>query len=249
MLDVIVVSTHAIAAGVWIGGLAWLLLRLRAVPRGAWASLVGRFSMVAAAALFVVLATGVARALAEIGAPADLVRTSFGVALLVKLGLVAVLVALGAHNRLRVLPALTSEPRAADPPAAARFSRVSRVELTAAAAVLAATAVLTGLSPGAATAVAARAAARPLVATATDGATVAVRLTVTPGRAGDNAFVARILRYGSATPAPASGVTLECTLPSHPGIGAALVLARSDAGTWTGHGLQLSWPAPGGSKP
>ena len=236
-LDIAVVSAHAIAAGVWIGGLAWLLLCLRGRPRAAWAPLVGEFATVAAVALVVVVATGLARAIAELGAPADLVRTSFGVALLVKLGFVAVLVALGAFNRLRVVPALAGRTATG-----ARFRRVSRVELATAAAVLAATAVLTGLAPGAATATAARPAPRPLVATASDGATVTVTLTVTPGRAGDNAFVARLVRYGTTAPAAARGVTLECTLPSHPGIGAALVMRRAGGGTWTGRGLQLSLP-------
>jgi copper transport protein len=235
-LDLAVVSAHAVAVGVWIGGLAWLLLCLRGRPRPAWAPLVRDFSAVAAVALVVVLATGVVRALAELGPPADLVRTSFGIALLVKLGFVVVLVALGAHNRLRVVPALAGEPGAG-----ARFGRVSRAELVTAAAVLAATAVLTGLAPGASTAAASRSTAQPLVASASDYATtLTVTLTVTPGFVGEDRFVARVVRYGTTTPAPARSVTLEFTLPSRPGVGASLVLARRAPGTWAGSGLQLS---------
>ncbi|HUK76821.1 MAG TPA: CopD family protein, partial [Thermoleophilia bacterium] len=236
--DIAVVSVHAVAAGVWIGGLAWLLLCLRGRPRPAWAPLVRDFSAVAAVALAVVLATGLLRALAELGSPAGLVRTSFGVALLVKLGFVAALVALGAHNRLRVVPALVGEPGAG-----ARFGHVSRAELVTAAAVLAATAVLTGLAPGASTAAAARPSPQRVVVSASDYATtVTVELTVTPGIVGANRFVAQVDRYGTTTPAPARSVTLEFTLPSHPGIGAALVLRSAGPGAWTGRGLQLSLP-------
>ena len=92
-------------------------------------------------ALVVVLVTGVTRGLVEVGSPANLFDTGYGIALLVKIGLVVVLVALGALNRFRAVPALW---RGAGVRA---FTLNSRGELVVAAAVLAATALLSGLAP------------------------------------------------------------------------------------------------------
>jgi copper transport protein len=235
-LDLAVQWLHVTAVGVWIGGLAWLLLGLRGVSRAEGARRVRAFSTVAGVALVVVLSSGVARAAAELGTPGDLVHTSFGVALLVKLALVAVLVALGALNRYRVVPALAGEPGAAR-----AFGRAARAELVVAAAVLAATAVLSGLAPGSLSSAAAGGNPASVVVVATDHAqTLTVRLTVTPGRAGANTFAVRVDRYGTTTPAPARAVTLDFTLPSHVGVGANLALRRGADGVWGGHGLQLA---------
>jgi copper transport protein len=238
LLDLAVQGAHVTAVGVWIGGLVWLLLGFRGASRAERARRVHAFSTLAGVALAVVLATGVARALAEVGPLGDLVHTSFGVALLVKLALVAVLVGLGAVNRFRVVPALAGE---AAPSAARAFARVSRAEIVAAAAVLAATAVLSGLAPGSHAATAAGAASRATVVVAGDQAkTLTVRLTVSPGLAGGNAFAVRVDRYGTDTPAPVGAVTLGFTLPSHVGLGATLALRRGADGVWRGRGLQLS---------
>ncbi len=242
LLDLAVQWLHVTAVGVWIGGLAWLLLGLHGASRAERTRRVRAFSTVAGVALAIVLASGVARAAAELGTPGDLVHTSFGVALLVKLALVAVLVALGALNRYRVVPALAGESPAPGEPGAARaFGRVARSELVVAAAVLAATAVLSGLAPGSLSSAAAGSGPGSVVVVAADHAqTLTVHLTVTPGRAGANAFAVRVDRYGTATPAPARAVALDFTLPSHVGVGANLALRHGADGVWRGRGLQLS---------
>ena len=228
---------HATAAGVWIGGLVWLLLGLRRRERADQARLARRFSAVAAVALGIVLATGVARAVPEVGTPGDLLRTSFGAALLAKIVLVFVLVSLGAANRYRVMPALNGGEEAAR-----KFRWVSRGEIVVAAGVFGATAVLTGLAPSAFTAAAGKAAAsqRVVVSAGDYASSVAVRLTVSPGNVGRNVFVARVDRYGTSEPAPARSVELAFSLPAHPGLGSSLVLRRTAGGSWTGAGLQLS---------
>ena len=275
LLDLAVQWVHVTAVGVWIGGLAWLLLGLRGTSPAERARRVRGFSTVAGVALVIVLASGVARAAAELGTPGDLVHTSFGVALLVKLALVAVLVGLGAFNRYWVVPALAGEPapageatlagesRAAREPApagaaeagesavresdaresgAARaFGRTARVELVVAAAVLAATAVLSGLAPGSLSAAAAGGRPASVAVVASDHAqTLTVRLTVAPARAGANAFAVRVDRFGTTTPAPARAVALDFTLPTHIGVGANLALRRGADGVWRGRSLQLS---------
>jgi copper transport protein len=78
---------HMLAAGVWVGGLVWLLLGLRGLDGPARASAVRRFSQLAFAAVAVIAVTGVLRAVPELGSLGALTSTSFGVALLVKTAL------------------------------------------------------------------------------------------------------------------------------------------------------------------
>ncbi len=132
---------HMMGVGVWIGGLAWLLLGLRSEQGPQRADSVRRFSTIATLALAAVLVTGVVRAIGEV-APSRLFTTSYGLTLLVKVALVVVLVALGAVNHYRMVPAVSRDARMLRP-----FSLNSRGELIVAAAVLGATAVLAGLAP------------------------------------------------------------------------------------------------------
>ncbi len=141
-LNVVVQWVHMMAVGVWVGGLAWLLVGLRGADPPVRARAARAFSRVATLALVVVLASGGARALVELGAPGELLSSSYGAGLLVKVGLVVVVVALGAVNHFRLVPALATGGVTYRP-----FRINARVELVIAAGVLAATAVLVGLSP------------------------------------------------------------------------------------------------------
>jgi copper transport protein len=87
LLNVTDLWLHMLAAGVWVGGLVWLLLGLRGLDGPARASAVRRFSQLAFAALAVISVTGLLRAVNEVGSLGALTSTSFGVALLVKTGL------------------------------------------------------------------------------------------------------------------------------------------------------------------
>jgi copper transport protein len=95
---------HMLAAGVWVGGLVWLLLGLRNLDRAERASAVRRFSQLAFAAVAVIAVTGVLRAVPEVGSLGALVSTSFGVVLLVKTGLFAALMGTAWRNRYRLVP-------------------------------------------------------------------------------------------------------------------------------------------------
>ncbi|KNB49050.1 FixH family protein [Streptomyces caatingaensis] len=89
---------HLLAAGVWLGGLAALLAALRAddaLPREA----VRRFSRLAFAAVCVLVVTGLYQAWRQVGTWSALTGTDYGRRLLVKVCLVAVLVALAASSR------------------------------------------------------------------------------------------------------------------------------------------------------
>jgi copper transport protein len=95
---------HMLAAGVWVGGLVWLLLGLRGLSGAERASAVGRFSQLAFAAVALLAVTGVLRAVPEVGSLGALVSTSFGVVLLIKSSLFVVLMGLAWRNRYRLVP-------------------------------------------------------------------------------------------------------------------------------------------------
>ena len=130
-------GAHVLAAGVWVGGLGWLLAGLHQSGRVGRAV---RFSRLATGGLAVVATTGLWRALDELGGWSALWQTGWGRTLAVKAGLVGLLVAGGAYNRWRAIPALAGT--------AAPLGRGLRVELAAGACVLAATGLLATLGPG-----------------------------------------------------------------------------------------------------
>ncbi|MCX6364065.1 MAG: copper resistance protein CopC, partial [Actinobacteria bacterium] len=176
-VNVAVQWVHMTGIGVWVGGLAWLLLGIRGTTKPARAGAVGAFSRVATVTLVVVLATGVARGLVEVGSLDNLLTTRYGVTLLIKVGLVTVVVALGALNHFRWVPLLKTKDSAAR-----SFRMSSGGELAVAAAILAATAVLSGLAP-ASSAVASTAtptAAGTTVSGSDYATTVRAHLTVSP---------------------------------------------------------------------
>jgi copper transport protein len=95
---------HAMGVGVWIGGLAALLVGIRGAPGEASARAVRRFSTVAGVAIVVVGVTGLIRAGVEVASLEALTASLFGRLVLVKIGLLTTLAALGALNRYRNLP-------------------------------------------------------------------------------------------------------------------------------------------------
>ena len=97
------VAVHAVAAAVWCGGLAALALTV--THRGQWARVLPRFSALALLCVVVLLLSGVAGALAVLGAPSQLWTTGYGRLLLAKVAVAAALVALGWRHRTVWLPA------------------------------------------------------------------------------------------------------------------------------------------------
>lgn len=227
---------HLVSVGAWVGGLVWLLVAMRRGDPGQGPGLARRFSSVAAVTLAVIVVSGSVRALDEVGAWDGLVDTSFGVALLVKLGLFAALVALGARNRFRHLPAAS----------ASRIDGLRRGvlgEVAIAAGVLGAAAVLAGLAPSASVAAASRAGPPPaLTVTGNDYATsVRVRLLVNPGSAGPNRFDSTVEDYDSGEPVPAESVSLRFRLNDRPEVAEAMLeLTRDPDSHWRGSGNALS---------
>ena len=241
-LDVALQGLHLVAVGVWIGGLAWLLLATRSLQGLERVAAVRRFSFVAAIALAVVVLTGAVRAVDELGgvhAIRGLLHTSFGITLIVKVALVAGLVALGARNRYVNVPGVTEGTK---PMRSLR--RTVAVEVAVAAVILAATGVLSEFPPASTVAAAAAkpTTAAQVVVTGSDFATTTrVRLTVTPGTVGPNRFEARVTDYDTGRPIPATRVSLRFSLPGRPDLGTPVLdLGRAGPGLWVGQGTVLS---------
>jgi copper transport protein len=231
---------HLLAVAVWIGGLVWLLAGIASFPRAETGRLAVRFSRLATWSLLIVGLSGLERAAQELGGWGHLLTTSFGRALDVKLGLFAVLAALGAVNHFRVVPAL-----AAGNGRPARLGRTVRGELVLAGGVLLAAALLSELPPGAAGSGARPPAPPPPAAVRASGAdyTTSVRVTlqVSPGSAGPNRFVATVADYDTGRPLAADHVRLSAALPARPDVAATEVdLTHAADGSWHGQGSVLS---------
>jgi copper transport protein len=231
---------HLLAVGVWVGGLAWLLLGTRSSDPSVRGG-VGRFSFIAGIALAVVAVTGIVRAIDEIGgvgAWRRLFETSFGITLLIKVALFAGLMALGARNRYVNVPSVVQRGERVR-----SLRRTVAGEVALAVGIFGVTGVLTQLPPAAHVEAAAPRRAQ-VVVTGSDFATsVRVRLTIMPGTVGPNHFEARIVDYDTGEPLQASSVSLKFDLPSHPELGTpSLDLSRAAPGMWMGEGTPLSMP-------
>jgi copper transport protein len=233
-IQIVLQGGHFAAVGTWIGGLAWLVGGIR---RGLEASRLRRFSSIAAWGLLVVVVTGFLRATDELGGFGWLLRafdTDYGTTLVLKLAIVAPLVGLGAVNRFRNV-------RRFDDLGERPLRRTVAGELVLAGAVLAMTGVLTGLPPQVEPPAPPPRAPAPLVVSGSDFATTTrVRLEISPGTVGANAFVAAITDFDTGEPIDARRVTLDFSLPDRPEVSSTLELERGDDDTWQAGATTLS---------
>ncbi len=148
---------HVLAMAVWVGGVVLLLLALPAATRllppehrtSLLAAVVARFSTLALCAVAVLVATGTVQAILDLHALDDLLHTAFGRAILVKIGLLAGLIGLGAWNSRRARPRLEALAASGAGPGAAGVGlrRSLRAELVLMLAVLAVTSALVSYAP------------------------------------------------------------------------------------------------------
>ncbi|MFE4262953.1 copper resistance CopC/CopD family protein [Streptomyces sp. NPDC056883] len=89
---------HLLAVAVWLGGLTALLVALHKVP-GIERTAIRRFSTVAFTSVVVLACTGTYQAWRQVGSWSALTGTDYGRLLLVKIGLVAVIVAIAYTSR------------------------------------------------------------------------------------------------------------------------------------------------------
>lgn len=97
------VAVHALAAAVWCGVLAALVLTV--THRGQWARVLPRFSQMSLACVGVLLVAGVTGAVVRLASPAELWSTGYGRVLAAKVVVTATLLVLAWRNRSNWLPA------------------------------------------------------------------------------------------------------------------------------------------------
>lgn len=145
-LQLIADSAHLLAAGAWLGGLPALLmvLRQRALSKPAVATVVRRYSVLGLITVSVLLLTGLINAWNLVDDIAPLFGTPYGRALLLKIALLLPLLAIAAHNLLRLGPALRKDGA---PAARRHLQRNVTAEIGLGLAVLAIVGVLGVLPP------------------------------------------------------------------------------------------------------
>ena len=235
---------HVAAVGLWLGGLVALLVELRGSATPAEGELARRFALLAGFGIGIVAVTGALRAVADIGSIDALVSTDFGRLILLKVGLLVPIAALGALNHFRNVPRAGHELRP--------LRRAGSTELALGAVALLVASILVNIAPPSEVAAAdagqgasqanPAAAAVPLTVTGSDfGTSVRLVLTVSPGTVGSNDFTVRVADYDTGAPVDATAVRLSFSLASRPDIGAStLDLARRGTGVFAGTGANLS---------
>ncbi|MGH2855765.1 MAG: copper resistance protein CopC, partial [Solirubrobacteraceae bacterium] len=117
-------ALHVLAASVWVGGIACLLLALPAATRQLerpdrsrlLLAVLARFSPLALAAVIAIAVTGVVQAYIDVRSVSGLLHTTYGALILAKTALLLALIGLGWVNRGRVLPALKRLAGSGSPP-------------------------------------------------------------------------------------------------------------------------------------
>jgi copper transport protein len=187
---------HVASMSVWLGGLVMLVAAVPApaaelaLPerRRLVRETVSRFSLVALVAAVALAASGIVEAMLEIRHVSDLVATGYGRAVLAKALLLGALVALGAVNRRRLVPALGYAIPSDEEPEGlwGALRRNVKVEVALVAAALAVTALLVSFAPPADTGGTTAAASQGRVSGRTTIGDTTLRYTVDPARAGLN---------------------------------------------------------------
>ena len=229
-LSILLQWVHILAGGLWVGGLAALILVVSAIPSAGRGRVLERFAVISIVCLMVIAATGVVRSVAAIGSWQGLVTTLYGGLVLAKVGLILVLALLGVANRLN--SARSSAP-------VKGFTRIASVQVVAAVAALALSATLVNVAPPSATALA-FSGPTPLVATGSDGNTLRVRLEVSPGLAGYNNFTVALTDYSTGSPINDATVTLGFLYGAGTIGGSALELTPAGQGLFSANGANLA---------
>ncbi|MEP7215173.1 MAG: CopD family protein [Anaerolineaceae bacterium] len=225
---------HAISAVFWIGAVLGVALSARLAGRSApYRRLMPRFAVLASTMVFVLLATGTLSAFVEIDVVDRLSSTRYGVTLLVKLGLLAPLLAVASYNarwgRARLEAGGTREPR--------RFIRTAGAEVILGLGVFLAASFLTQTSV-------AKSVSEPGGSKPFDQAyqlpELNVRLNVDPNATGLNKYRVT-LTDRSAQPVEADRVRLTFRYQDDQTVGpSTLILARVDSGIYLGQGPYLT---------
>jgi putative copper resistance protein D len=142
---------HLVGASLWAGTVTAAVLIVfhstRGIDAAAFNALARRLSQLATVALLLVLATGVYNTWEKLLSIKSLWQTDYGHILLLKIGLVGIMIALGAINRFVHLNRLSAGGSPDNTTVQRRFMRLLRVEAVTALAVFIAAAILINTLP------------------------------------------------------------------------------------------------------
>jgi len=205
---------HLAAMAAWLGGLIPLAIALRAAQRDAagefpLATLIPRFSRLAASCIVILTLTGVYNYLIHVNGLDLLAATTYGRALLVKLGLFGVLLLSGGLN----LFILSRRLRTSGNRLARAFGRSVRGELVAGALLLLAVGVMTSVAPS--NTAWEEHERQGIAQVATVGA-VDLTLRIAPAQIGDNEIAVDVVDRRPGAQAAASKVLLRFNMLGHP---------------------------------
>ena len=226
-----------LAGACWAGGLLLLVLLLRERRGHPPVAEARRYSNMAVTAIGIVVASGIIRAVAELGglgALGDTLQTSYGRTLAIKVAVVLAVLGVGAYNRTRRgAPAGDGPPTAA--PSRGRGARRHRRDP-------AADRHPDELRPARGTAPAsAGAPANTVVITGSDFATtIDVTVSVTPAQPGPNLFRADVTAYGTDQAVGADAVTIRMRSVTRPELPASTLALRPDGDRWVAQALDPS---------
>ncbi|MBM2812654.1 MAG: Cytochrome c protein [Chloroflexi bacterium] len=212
-------SIHLFAVTTWIGGLGyllatiWLLVKSPATGERLrlGAHLVPRFSTMAAMCVATLLFTGLYQTWLHVGSVPALTGTSYGQALIVKLGLIFPLLALGGVNLLLLSPRLRAASRddLGQGEVLRRLRQTVASEVTLSVLMLLAVSVMTNLQP------ARDAFAAQGISRSAQGDGIVAEVRVRPGLAAINRFDVYVTDRSGRPIVDAEKVALDLTMLTH----------------------------------
>jgi copper transport protein len=258
-------TVHLAAGAAWLGGLVVLAgaLRRRRLaddPVGG-ADLVARFSGVATVAVVAVVVGGMAMSSQTVQAPRALTSTTYGVVLLVKLAIAALVIAAGAWNNRRLVPVVTAAGRPvpaggssdtlpeatagapgtdldAGEAAWSRLRSTVRLEVLGLVLLLGVTGALVQQRPAAeAAGITGLFEARQAL-----GDDLALDVVVDPNRAGFNQIHLYVLDATGRPTSDIEGITVELTPPGEDGTPIVREPFVAGPGHWQVNGRELAFP-------
>ena len=201
-------AIHVVAAGVWVGGLAFLALLLVEAGGDRWSlaeKVVPRFSTLAVVSVIALVAAGLTSGFLEVRSWQALWHTTYGQLLLVKAALLLPLIALGAFNNRISVPGLRSG--AATPQTRRHFVRTMALELALMTVIVGVTAALVAEPPAKAQG------ASGLVSRDGRIGPYDYTVTVDPARTGTNEVHVYLLD-STGQPASVDEIALSASLPA-----------------------------------
>lgn len=221
---------HAISALVWIGAVAGIALSARLQTKeGRWQTFMPRFSLLASACVFIILATGFLGALVEIDTVSKLWETRYGVILLIKIGLMLPLLAVAGYNARYGKNLLTVGTQKAQ----RRFLMFAAAELALGLAVFLFAAMLTQTTVAKSIVIAPDREPFDQTTTVSD---LQIHLAINPNQTGLNTYRVE-LKDATGAVVPAQRVRLTFRYQEDQTIGAStLILSNTETGIYVGQG-------------